>query len=192
YLGWAAEFEPAIEYARRALELDPLDYDTHLVRIFSARITRRSYTEAMKLCEAALELFPGDDGFEEFLLWHRVWSGTDVEESVDKFLKQWPNTAATGVVCAKTGRRDEALRIIDRQDDKHREGIYYAKARIYAALGEVEKTLELLEKTWDEEPRILLQLNSDPELDFLRGERGFKDLIERSGIPMGELAYLSE
>jgi len=50
----------------------------------------------------------------------------------------------------------------------------------------------LLEKTWGEEPRILLQLNSDPELDVLRGEQRFKDLIERSGVPMGELAHLSE
>ena len=66
------------------------------------------------------------------------------------------------------------------------------KARIYAALGEGEKALELLEKTWGEEPRILLQLNSDPELDVLQGEQRFKDLIERSGVPMGELAHLSE
>ena len=29
-------------------------------------------------------------------------------------------------------------------------------------------------------------------LDVLRGEQRFKDLIERSGIPMGELAHLSE
>jgi hypothetical protein len=50
----------------------------------------------------------------------------------------------------------------------------------------------LLEKTWDETPRIFLQLNSDQELDILRGEQRFKDLIERSGIPMGELASLSE
>ena len=192
YLMWAAEFEEAIEHAGTALTLDPLDYDKHLVRIFSSGISRRHYVEAMKLCEDALGLFPGDDGFEEFLLWARVWSGMDVEESVDEFLKRWPNSSATGVVCAETGRREEALRIIELQDDKHEEGIHYAKARVYSALGEKDKALELLEKTWDEEPRILLQLNSDPELDVLRGERRFKDLIERSGIPMGELAYLSE
>jgi TolB-like protein len=192
YLTWAAQFEPAIEHAKMALDMDPLDYDTHLVLMFATRISRRLYVEAMKLSEAALELFPGDEGFEEFLLWSRVWSGTDVEESVDEFLKRWPNDPATGVVCAKTGRRDEALKIIELQDDRRHEGIHYAKARIYAALGEREESLELLEKTWDEEPRILLQLNSDPELDFLRGEQRFKDLIERSRIPLGELAYLSE
>ena len=66
------------------------------------------------------------------------------------------------------------------------------KARIYAALGETDEALRLLEKCWEETPRILLQLNSDPELDVLRGEQRFKDLLERSGIPMGELAHLSE
>ena len=158
----------------------------------STGISRRRYVEAMKLCEAALELFPGDDGFEELLLWFRVWSGTDVAESVDELLRRWPDSTSAGTTCAKTGRRDEALRIIELQDDKHHEGVHYAKARIYAALGEKDEALELLERTWDEEPRILLQLNSDPELDFLRGEQRFKNLIERSGIPLGELAYLSE
>jgi len=192
YLAWAADYELAIEYVMKALPLDPLDYDTYLIATFTTGTSRRSYDEAARLCGAALDLFPGDDRFEQDLFYYHVWSGTDVEESVDEFLKRWPNDPATGIVCAKTGRRKEALRIIELQDDKHHEGIPYAKARIYAALGEKEESLELLEKTWDEEPRILLQLNSDPELDFLRGEPRFKDLIERSGIPMGELAYLSE
>jgi hypothetical protein len=65
-------------------------------------------------------------------------------------------------------------------------------ARIHAALGEKERALDLLEQTWEEEPRIFLQLNSDPELDCLRGEQRFKDLVRRSGVPMGDLAYLSE
>ena len=91
-----------------------------------------------------------------------------------------------------TGRRDEALRVIALLDEKGEEGMHYDKARIYAALGEADEALRLLEKTWDETPRILLQLNSDPELDVLRGEQRFKDLVERSGIPLGELAYLSE
>ena len=90
------------------------------------------------------------------------------------------------------GRRDDALRVIEAQNEKKEEGMHYDKARIYAALGETDEALRLLEKTWDETPRILLQLNSDPELDVLRGEQRFKDLVERSGIPMGELAYLSE
>ena len=192
YLGWAAESETAMKYARKALSLNPLDYGTHLAHLFVTGISGRRYIEGMKLCETALELFPGDESFEEFLLWFRVWSGTDVEESIDELLRRRPDGADTGIACAKTGRRNEALRIIASQGSKDHEGIHYAKARIYAALGEKDKALELLEKTWDEEPRILLQLNSDPELDFLRGEQRFKDLIERSGIPLGELAYLSE
>jgi len=192
YLGWAADYELAVEYILKALHLDPLDYDTHLIATFTTGTSRRRYDEAATLCEAALDLFPGDEKFEECLLWYRVCMGNTVEESVDELLRRWPAEPSSGVVAAMTGRRDEALKVIELVDTRNHEGIPYAKARVYAALGEKDVAMELLEKTWDEEPRILLQLNSDSELDVLRGEQRFKDLLERSGIPMGELAHLSE
>ena len=192
YFGWAADFELAIDHAMEVLPLDPLDYGTHLVGIFTVGSSRRRYAEAVTLCEAALELFPGDGDFERYLLWYRVWSGTDVEKSVEDLVRRWPGSVSAGATAAMAGRRDDALRAIELLDAKKHEGIPYAKACIYAALDEKDRALELLEKTWDEEPRVLLQLNSDPELDVLRGEQRFKDLVERSGIPMGELAYLSE
>ena len=71
-------------------------------------------------------------------------------------------------------------------------GDFGSTKRVRESLGETDEAFRLLEKTWDETPRILLQLNSDDELDVLRGEQRFKDLVKRSGIPMGELAYLSE
>ncbi len=192
YYGWAGEFTQAIVHARRALDLDPLDYGTHLVVMFTVGIARTNRTEAIDFAEAAVELFPDDQFFEGSALWHRVVAGVDVEESADEFVRRWPDHEVAGVICAMTGRADEARKVIARLEEKGDEGLHYDKARIYAALGEKDEALELLEKTWDETPRIFLQLNSDPELDFLRREQRFKDLIERSGIPMGELAHLSE
>jgi TolB-like protein/Tfp pilus assembly protein PilF len=139
YYGWAGEFTQAIVHARRALDLDPLDYGTHLVVMFTMEIARTHRTEAIDLADAAVELFPDDQFFEGSALWHRVVAGVDVEESADEFVRRWPDHEVAGVICAMAG-----------------------------------------------------QLNSDPELDFLRGEQRFKDLVKRSGIPMGELAHLSE
>jgi TolB-like protein len=182
----------AMVHAERALDLDPLDYGTHLVAMFTVGIARTHRTEAIDVADTALELFPDDQFFEGSALWHRVLAGVDVEESADEFVRRWPDHEVAGVICAMTGRADEARKVIARLEKKGDEGIHYDKARIYAALGEKNEALRLLEKTLDETPRILLQLNSDAELDFLRGEQRFKDLVERSGIPMGELAHLSE
>jgi len=192
YYAWAGEFTQSIVHAGRALDLDPLDYGTHLVTMFATGIARTHRAEAIDVADAAVELFPDDHFFEGSALWHRVIAGVDVDASADEFLRRWPDHEVAGVICAMTGRADEARNVIARLDEKGNEDLHYNKARIYAALGEKDEALELLEKTWDETPRIFLQLNSDPELDILRGEQRFKDLVERSGIPMGELAHLSE
>jgi len=169
-----------------------LDYGTHLVTMFATGIARTHHAEAVDVADAAVELFPDDQFFEGSALWHRVLAGVDVEASADEFLRRWPDHEVAGVICAMTGRSDEARNAIARLEEKGNEDLLYNKARIYAALGETDKALRLLEKCWDETPRIFLQLNSDQELDVLRGEQRFKDLIQRSGVPMGELAYLSE
>ena len=54
-------FTRGIEHARKSLVLDPLDYDTHLVLVFSLAISRRHYVEAIAATEPVLELFPEDD-----------------------------------------------------------------------------------------------------------------------------------
>jgi len=192
HFGWAGEFKRGFEHAKEALVLDPLDYDTHLVAVFCTRLSRGNHQLATEIARAALDLFPGDPMFEGSLLWGRVEAGEDAEASADEMLRRWPDHTQTAVSGAMTGRRDEALRVIALLDEKDEEGRHYDKARIYAALGETDEALRLLEKTWDETPRIFLQLNSDPEIDVLRGEQRFKDLVKRSGMPMGELAYLSE
>jgi TolB-like protein len=189
---WTAEFSRALEHSERLIGLDPLDYDAHLIWSFSAAVTRQHYAEALARSEAALELFPEDKYFESNLLWTRAMMGIDVEATAEEYASRWPDDTSAGVLYAVAGLEEKARHVIEVVSRREHEGINYAIARIHAALGDKEKAIELLEKTWEEEPRVLLQLNSDPELDCLRGELRFKDLIERSGIPMGELAHLSE
>ena len=192
YHGWAGEFKQATIHIAKAMELDPLNYDSHLIAVFVTSISRSDPQRRLAVAEAARELFPGDGIFEGNTIHMRVEAGIDVEASVDELVRRWPAHESSGVICAMTGRTEEARKVIARLDEKGAEDVHYAKARVYAALGEKDTALGLLERTWEETPRILLQLNSDPEIDVLRGEQRFKDLVERSGIPMGELAHLSE
>jgi serine/threonine-protein kinase len=189
---WSADFDRALAHAESLLEIDPLDYDSHLVAAFATAVSRRNYAKCIEMADDALELFPGDEYFEAIQRWAKVHVGIDVEATAEEYAKKWPTVPGSGVVLAMVGRVDEARRVIEAQAGKEHEGTRYAMARIHAALGEKERALDLLEETWEEEPRIFLQLNSDPELDCLRGEQRFKDLLKRSGVPMGDLAYLSE
>ncbi|HYW69328.1 MAG TPA: hypothetical protein VE960_06950, partial [bacterium] len=189
---WSADFDRALAHADSLLDLNPLDYDSHLVAAFATTVSRRDYAKCVEMAEAALELFPGDEYFEGIRRWAKVVMGIDADAAAEEYAKEWPTVPGSGVLLAMVGRVEEARRVIEAQEAREHEGTRYAMARIHAALGEKDRALDLLELTWEEEPRIFLQLNSDPELDCLRGEQRFKDLIERSGVPMGDLAYLSE
>jgi TolB-like protein/DNA-binding winged helix-turn-helix (wHTH) protein/tetratricopeptide (TPR) repeat protein len=59
----------------------------------------------------------------------------------------------------------------------------YATAAIYAALGEKDKAIELLDEAYEERSRFVPFLAVDPKFDSLRSDPRFQDLIHRVGIP---------
>ena len=152
YHGWTGEFEQAMLHAAKAMDLDPLSYDSHLVAVFITLISRCNQERVMAVAKTARELFPGDGIFEGNLIHARVEAGIDVEASVDELVRRWPANEATGVICATTGRVEDARKVIARLDEKGNEDVLYAKARVYAALGEKDTALDLLERCWEETP----------------------------------------
>jgi len=59
----------------------------------------------------------------------------------------------------------------------------YNIAKIYAAAGARERALEWLERAYQEGNPDLIELNSEPLLDSLRGESEFCELMRRIGFP---------
>jgi Flp pilus assembly protein TadD len=59
----------------------------------------------------------------------------------------------------------------------------YNIAKIYAAAGATERALEWLERAYQEGNPDLIELNSEPLLDSLRGESEFSRLMRRIGFP---------
>lgn len=51
------------------------------------------------------------------------------------------------------------------------------------SLGAFEEALVLLEQGFDERSSWLIHLKVDPRLDPLRGEKQFRDLVARVGLP---------
>jgi adenylate cyclase len=56
-------------------------------------------------------------------------------------------------------------------------------AEIYLGLGDDDKVFEWLEKAFEERARHLVMLKVEPEVDRLRSDSRFKDLLQRMNFP---------
>ena len=54
---------------------------------------------------------------------------------------------------------------------------------MYAALGENDEALTKLEQAYAERSFLMVTANADPELDSLRSEPRFQELIRRMNFP---------
>ena len=53
---------------------------------------------------------------------------------------------------------------------------------------DTEEALDWLEKSYETAPADLLGVNTDADFDSLRSEPRFRELMQRAGIPSGQLA----
>jgi serine/threonine protein kinase/Tfp pilus assembly protein PilF len=85
----------------------------------------------------------------------------------------------------KAGRTKEALQILH-DLAKLAEREYVAPhffAGIHIGLGENDRALEYLEKSYEEHSHWLIYLHIDPSMDDLRDDPRFQDLLKRVGLP---------
>jgi hypothetical protein len=67
--------------------------------------------------------------------------------------------------------------------DAIRDGDAYFIATLYAASGQNDKALDLLERAYAQHDSALLQLKVDPRMDNLRSSPRFQDLLRRMNFP---------
>ncbi len=93
--------------------------------------------------------------------------------------------AALAHTLATAGRRSEALQILDDLITlaKQKYVAPYFFAGIHIGLGENERAMEYLEKSYEEHSHWLIYLHIDPSMDALRENPHFQDLLRRVGLP---------
>jgi tetratricopeptide (TPR) repeat protein len=87
-------------------------------------------------------------------------------------------------VYARSGWKGLLRKRIERGSDPKKKGLYdpYGVASTYAKLGETDKAFLWLDKTYDEQlPMSFLMV--DPDLDTLRSDPRYTDLVHRIGFP---------
>jgi len=176
-LAEAGRSEDGVREVRRSLELDPLSPDAHST-LAEALLGAGRHDEAIASCQKALELDPNFPRAHWTLGRIYVQKGM-YSEGIQELLisekamgrEEW--SPWLGYAYAVAGRKPEALRILDRNLERSKGGLWFAgAAMVYAGLGDKDRALEWLGKA----PRFSA---STPEWNSLRSDPRFGALVRK-------------
>ena len=186
---FTGNMEKAFQEISLAVELDPVSPGILKDKGIFYYYTRQ-YDKAIEMAQLTLELDPG------FVPAHRLYSlALEGKEMYDEAIvenQRWGkgtgNKAKTDValahIYAVAGRKEEAEKIIDVPDIEKMLGgnDFRGVAVIYAALGNIDKAFEWLEKSYARHEESLCSLKIDPKLDILHSDPRYNELLKKVGL----------
>jgi TolB-like protein len=188
-LNTLGRFDEAFTEASRAVELDPLS----LIINYSLSRTllyMRQYKQAIDQCNKGVELDPN-------FPWSYSVRGAAAEaqgkfdEAINDYQKarllSHSDPSATGDiggVYARTGRKDDALKVLRELTEYSKQGylVSYYMAYVYYRLGDKERTFELLERSIHDYDASVMDMSSNPSWDDLRSDPRFVALLKKVGL----------
>jgi TolB-like protein/Tfp pilus assembly protein PilF len=190
-------YDEALKNIDKALELDPFDQNTIFQKgniLFSAG----KYDEAISQTKKSIELFP-EAPLTPWLL-HKIYLAKGMErEAMEQY---WVTTKTMKIPEAeiqtlkesyKKGGLEDARRqylvylmgaiktVLEKDKNKViRWGALYEQ---YADLKDKEKTLEYLNKAYQQREPLLVRLKRSRRYDFLNDEPEYQELLKKIGFP---------
>ena len=182
-------FDEALAELRRAEQLDPLSPMIG-TNIGDTLLLSRQYDEAIAQYKRVLSLDPNFAYARFNLGWGYCVKGMYQEAIVElrKSLELSNDPAAIGYLglsLAKSGRRDEAMKLLNqlKRESAERYVPSFAFALIYIGLNEKEEAFVWLEKGVAERSSYASSYAIDPVLDDLRSDPRFKEMLKRLNLP---------
>ena len=189
YLTIMGRHSEALAEEQRALELDPASV-RYVASIGWVLYYGRRYNEALIELQKALEM---DRTFEPALEWlaltylklDRHPEAISALEEAVKLHPEIPTLQAhLGGAYARAGRGAEARKLLAGLEklSTHRYVNPYDMAIIYTGLGDKDRAFEYLYKALEAHSSHMAQLKVEPQLDSLRSDIRFQDLMRRVGL----------
>lgn len=192
-LGWlkvlCGHVEEGLSLITKAVALDPLSPLFHGDHAFYLEYARR-YEEMILQAKKTLTINPNYAFAYHLLGWAEVWKGNPAAgiphfEKASALDTQPQYQTDLGYVYARIGERAKAehvLRDLDIQAQKRfvAPGL---RTMIYLGLGEKEKALDWLEKSYDQQDGLCVTLRVDPLFDSIRTEPRFQALLKKINFP---------
>jgi tetratricopeptide (TPR) repeat protein len=190
YLTSLKRFDEGIAECQRARELDPLSSETNFLLGQSLYLARR-YDLAINQFRTTIDLDPSLWVAHDELGWVYEERGDfpGAIAEIEKARALEPNVAeplaSLGRAYALSGQAAKARQVLDQLNQKSQKinVTPYNVASIYSALGDKRSALAQLERAYQERSFYLVWLSVDPQLDSLRAEPAFQDLLRRVGFP---------
>jgi DNA-binding winged helix-turn-helix (wHTH) protein/TolB-like protein/Tfp pilus assembly protein PilF len=185
-----SRIDQALSEMKLAVELDPVSPISHLALSFLLFMSR-DFDAAIRESKKAVELQPDSITARLDLIGNYIQKGTIPEalaeceeiQSLDPLAANLERAHAYGI----SGRRDLAVRMLAevKRAHDHSRVRPYDYAVVYAALGDRDTAFDYLQK---ESPLrfLLAKLRFDPQLDPLRGDKRFDDLLKRPPLVRSE------
>ncbi len=183
------QFDEALVEMTLALELDPLSLSISENMGVLLYLARR-YEQAIAQMRSTLEVAPQlaivhcDIGYCYEQLGKRAESIKEFEKAAEIACGNTRILSGLGQAYAVAGERDKALRIIEELHQLSAQEYVspYSFALIYIGLGEKDEAFAWLDKAYEQRYPGLVFLGVDPEMDSLRSDSRFQNLLNRVGL----------
>ena len=177
---------------KRALELDPVSLTTNFAQGLTLYFAR-NYDQAIEQFHKTLELDPNFPAVSIFLPAAYEQEGK-IDQAIAAFQKDLNqrgsvekslNMAGLGHVYAMSGRKSEAVDVLNELKQKSQQGYVPASsiALVYAGLSEKDQAFVSLEEGYKQHEFQMQFLKLEPRWDNLRSDPRFVDLTRRLKLP---------
>jgi serine/threonine-protein kinase len=180
--------EEGVRQTRAAVELDPLSARLNNMHAITLRFARR-YEESIEYHQRAAQL---DDRMAA-AHFHKAWSyhhlgryrealaALDTAAQLDSTFVE-SQMPLLGVLYVRLGRRADALAVLRDREQGSARSAWQARAYIYAALGDRERTLEALDQMFERGVDVGPAALGNSLFDPVRSDPRFADLLRKAGL----------
>jgi len=183
YRAQLADLDTAVNEVKRAQELDPLSTDasSYLATVlYWARKNGPALDQAQKVLDFDPNYFPAYIN-KAWILEAQGKPAVDVCEKAKSMADNPWTLAALGRALALAGKKEDAQKILEALVKQASQQFVsgYDIAVVHAALGQNDDAFAWLDKAYQQRAEWLGYLKIDPQLDSLRQDARFRDLLRR-------------